>query len=161
MMFLPGMSMINDTSETESDPNMKTAIVELIQNSAKELVYNRGHYEEILLGEVKVVGNFISADKARILLLKTLREKNEFHILTRDESPTGSQKMADTENSSPPMARAVLNVQFYNSEGQIWQAQQLVDMRLNLLLWSGIHSIAIPSSVQRLENIDAFYGRAL
>ena len=78
-MFLPAMPMINDTSETESDPNMKTAIVELIQKSAKELVYNRGQYEQILLGEVKVVGSFISADKVLMLLLKTLREKKRNH----------------------------------------------------------------------------------
>ena len=76
MMFVPAMAMINDTSETNVDPNINIAIIELMRKSANELIYNRDQYEQILLGEVKVVGNFIPADEVRILLLKnTSREK--------------------------------------------------------------------------------------
>jgi hypothetical protein len=50
-----------------------------MQKSAAALISNRGQYEQILLGEVKITGNFISADKIRLLLLKTLREKKRNH----------------------------------------------------------------------------------
>jgi hypothetical protein len=155
MMFLPAMPMINDTSEMESDPEVSIAIIELIQKSTNELVDNRDRYGQILLGEVKVVGSFISTDKIRMLLLKTLREKKELHILTQDDLSPDTQIITDFENSSSPENMAVLDTQFYNNEGQIWQAQQLVDMRLNLLIWSGIHSIPMPNSEQRSENIEA------
>ena len=146
MMFVPAMSMIDDTSETNADPNLNTAIIELMQKSVNELIDNRGQNKQILLGEVKVVGNFISADKIRMLLLKTLREKNELRITTRGEVSTDAERIADLEKLSPHRSMAVLNAQIYNSEGQIWQVQQLVDMRSNRIIWSGIQSIPMPNS---------------
>ena len=93
MMFIPGMSMINDTSDGTADPNLNAALIELMQNSVSELTYNHGQYEQILLGEVKVADNFISADKIRILLLKTLQEKNEWHTHTRDDLSADARRI--------------------------------------------------------------------
>jgi hypothetical protein len=154
MMFFPVIPMMNNTADTNVDPEADSIMDELIQDSVNDLVENCGSYEQILLGESKVVGNFISSEKFRLSMLAALRKSSERQLLAHDgRTPINA---VDLEPSMSEAGRdiAVLNTQIYQSGGKIWLALQLVDLRSNQIFWSGINSKLMSEPVQNLENND-------
>jgi hypothetical protein len=154
MMFFPVIPMMNNTTDANVDSEAESILDELIQDSVNDLVENRGSYEQILLGESKVVGNFICSEKFRLSILAALRKSNERQFLAHDgRAPINA---VDIESSKSEVGRdiAVLNTQIYQSGGKIWLAQQLVDLRSNQIFWSGINSRLMSKPAHNLENND-------
>jgi len=144
MMSFPVIPMMNDAFKPSVDQPLNDAITELMEESINDLIHNSDDYEQLLLGEVKVSGSFISVERFRMLLSETLRKRIGQKILVIDELMAHPSKNSESVKSSPEIVNIVLNAQIYKGHGRIWFAQQLVDIRSNRRLWSGIYSRPIP-----------------
>lgn len=77
--------MIGGKIQPKREPDVRAAAEGQMQESADELVLNRGQYGHILIGEANVAGDFITADEVRLSMLKTLRAKKELQNGNRDD----------------------------------------------------------------------------
>lgn len=145
MPLMVGALYDSDTNDN-GDPKVNAAAHELIEESIGALDGERGLFDRILMGEIKVSEDLISAVKFRQILLETLRAKNIWQVIEQDDradSALSSQKwpISDTQE-----VLTVLNIQFYKTGDSIWLTQQLVDMRTNRILWSGIYARPLSKS---------------
>ncbi len=119
------------------DPKVNEALNELVQESVNALVANRGPYERILMGEVKVYGDLMPVKKLRKIMLETLHSKSLLQVVEQDERVASAQWDPESPEPEYQRAAAVLNAQFYHASGQLWLSLQLVAVPSNRIFWSG------------------------
>jgi hypothetical protein len=148
MMPLMVGAMYDSAKNNKVDPKVNAAVSDLIEESVDALDGERGLFDRILIGEIKVKDNLISAGKFRKTLLETLRARNMGLVLEQDDradSTSGTQEWPLPETQK---VLTVLNTQLYQTGDRFLLAQQLVNIRTNRIIWSGIYAWPQPNSTQ-------------
>jgi len=141
--------LLKQNKDIPVDPQVGEAVDELALESVNDLIENHGSYQRILLGETQVYGDLVPKSEFRSGLIERLRNQNVFEILNRDDSTAGSSENPELHKSSIRTETALLNVQLYQTDHQLWLTQQLIDMRTNQIFWSGIYANPMPESVPK------------
>jgi hypothetical protein len=147
MPFMMGPMLYKETKKT-AKPDVNGALKELVQESVDALIVNRGSYERILIGKTEIRDGLIPAQKLRMMILQALRSKNVVKVYDRDDHLIDTELERLPSESKRDTELAMLNVQLSHASGQIWLAQQLVDIPTKQHYWSGLLSKPISGTSQ-------------
>ena len=148
MPLMMGPMLYKKTKKT-ANPDVSVVVNELIEESIDALIVNRGSYEYILIGKTEIRDGIIPAQKLRMMILQALRSKNVVQVYDRDNSLVNIELERFPAESKRDTELAMLNVQLSHASGQIWLAQQLIDIPTKQHYWSGLFSKSMSGASQR------------
>jgi hypothetical protein len=148
MPLMMGPVLYEETKKT-AKTDVNGVLNELVQGSVDALIVNRGPYKRILIGKTESRDGLIPAQKLRMTILQTLRSKNVVQVYNRDDHAIDTELERLPSESKRDARLAMLNVQLSHASGQIWLAQQLVDLPTKQNYWSAIFSKSVSRTSKR------------